>query len=89
MLSAVMYPVCQPVLLMQRLYQRWEFGELPQWRQLDHGGVSVRVFPALVDETTGVSLSYRDDARQAEQETQQGLARLAMLESRRSPSSWS
>lgn len=60
-------------------YTRWEFGELPQYRLVKHGDLSVRVYPAVVDKQQSVMLSFFDSAEEAAYQLEPGLARLAML----------
>jgi ATP-dependent helicase HrpA len=43
----------------------WVFGTLPEWQDSPHGGVEVRLWPALVDEKEQVTLKWQSDASQA------------------------
>ncbi len=60
--------------------RQWDFGELPQSVQLKRGGISIRAYPALVDKAQSVALLVLDDAREAEHQSRQGIARLLLLE---------
>ncbi|MDF1629470.1 MAG: ATP-dependent RNA helicase HrpA [Alcanivoracaceae bacterium] len=43
----------------------WVFGDLPEWQDSPHGGVEVRLWPALVDDKEQVTLKWQSDAAQA------------------------
>ncbi|WGO97455.1 ATP-dependent RNA helicase HrpA [Saccharophagus degradans] len=58
----------------------WTFESLPETVDLDKGGVTVRGFPALQDDTSSVSLRVLDNPAEAYQASLAGLARLACLQ---------
>lgn len=55
----------------------WSFGSLPETVDLDKGGVTVRGFPALQDESSSVSLRVLDNPSEASQHSRAGITRLA------------
>ncbi len=57
----------------------WNFGGFEQTAQLDRGGISVRAFPALLDEGDSIALRLLDNAAEANFVSRRGLARLAYL----------
>ena len=60
--------------------QRWDFGELPEVYQSQRAGLTVRAWPALVDEGDSVSLKLLDHPQAARNHSWRGLLRLAMLQ---------
>ena len=58
---------------------QWDFGDLPQVIELQQQGVTIRAWPALVDEGESVAIRLFNDERQARQQMQQGLRRLFRL----------
>ncbi len=58
---------------------RWDFGELPETLDYQQQGVTIRAYPALVDQRQHVALRLLDSPATAEQETRAGLRRLIML----------
>lgn len=57
----------------------WTFGELPDEVVLQQGDISIKGFPALVDEGDSVALIVKDNGLDAIQATNKGLLRLFML----------
>jgi len=60
----------------------WDFGRLEKEQELEHGGLSLKSWPALVDEGESVSLKLMDSPYQASQHSRAGVARLYMLRNR-------
>lgn len=60
----------------------WDFGDLPQVVDIKQGGVSIKAYPALVDNITSVSLRLLPDPAIARRDTKAGLRRLFMLGAR-------
>ncbi|MGS2723829.1 ATP-dependent RNA helicase HrpA [Porticoccus sp. GXU_MW_L64] len=58
----------------------WDFGELPEIYNHTRGALTVRAWPALVDEGDSVALKLLDHPQQARNRTQGGLLRLALLQ---------
>lgn len=54
----------------------WDFGDLPECREIDRNGVTLRSYPALVVKNGNISLRSMDQLEQAESETRQGLVYL-------------
>ncbi len=61
------------------LHRLWDFGDLPQRRQIERNGLSVTVHPALEDRGAGVALIDARTHAHAEEITRFGVARLARL----------
>jgi ATP-dependent helicase HrpA len=61
----------------------WDFEELPGEVALTRAGATVKVYPALVDGATSVSLRLVESAQRAARETRLGLRRLFQLAARR------
>ncbi|MEX2366560.1 MAG: ATP-dependent RNA helicase HrpA, partial [Pseudohongiellaceae bacterium] len=59
--------------------REWSFDELPEIYEVDHAGLRVRTYPALVDEQDSVALRLLDNEYQANKLTRLGLVRLIML----------
>lgn len=57
----------------------WDFGDIPEEVVLEQGGLSIKGFPALVDEGESVSIVIYDNKRDASLATDRGLLRLFML----------
>ena len=57
----------------------WTFGELPEEVVLPQSGISIKGFPALVDEGGSVALVIKDNGPDAKHATNKGLLRLFML----------
>jgi len=59
--------------------RRWDVGELPEYVTFDQGGVSLRGYPALVDEGETVALRLLDSPEKAARAHGAGVRRLLML----------
>jgi ATP-dependent helicase HrpA len=59
--------------------RRWDFGDLPEELQVPSGGVSLRLFPGLEDESSTVRLRLFPGAADARRATRKGVVRLAAL----------
>jgi ATP-dependent helicase HrpA len=59
--------------------RRWDFGDLPEELRVPSGGVSLRLFPGLVDEGSTVRLRLFPSPADARDATRQGVVRLAAL----------
>jgi ATP-dependent RNA helicase HrpA len=57
----------------------WDFGELPESADVQHGGVTLRVYPTLEDTGDAVRRVDLTDPVGAEQALRQGVLRLAIL----------
>jgi ATP-dependent helicase HrpA len=61
---------------------RWDFGELPETCSFQRGAVTMRGYPALVDEQGKVALRVLDNPLEARYQSRRGVARLiALMES--------
>ncbi|WP_455210943.1 ATP-dependent RNA helicase HrpA [Kaarinaea lacus] len=60
----------------------WDFGQLPEAIEVQQGGLSFKVYPALIDEHDTVSLKLLDNLPAAIQRSRLGLRRLFMLTAR-------
>ncbi len=60
-------------------WRRWEFGPLPETRQVTRAGVSFTIWPALRDSGDAVALVEARSLPEAQQLSRQGLTRLAVL----------
>jgi len=61
------------------LHRKWDFGELPQSRRVERGGIGFSVWPALADRLTGVEVIETGNAAEAQELTAAGIARLLAL----------
>jgi ATP-dependent helicase HrpA len=59
--------------------RRWDFGELPEHLELDQGGVTIRGYPAVVDEGDAAALRLLDSPERAMEAHRAGVRRLFML----------
>lgn len=57
----------------------WALGELPEEVSIQQGGITIKGFPALVDDGDSVSVVVKDNVTDARHDTQLGLLRLFML----------
>lgn len=57
----------------------WDFGELPKETRLKRSGMQITAYPALVDETSSVSIKLQDNPLQSEYLSWRGVTRLAVL----------
>lgn len=58
---------------------QWDFGELEKSCDLKRSGVSIRAYPALVDEGDKTALRLQDNPLEAEVLSRRGVLRLALL----------
>jgi len=58
--------------------EEWNFGELAKSCDLKRAGVSIRAYPALVDEGKQIALRLQDNPVEAEVLSRQGILRLAL-----------
>ncbi len=58
---------------------QWDFGDLPKWLELSHDQLSVKAYPALVDNGADVALRLFDNEPAAQVAHRQGLYRLFCL----------
>ncbi len=63
----------------QKDITRWQFGNLPDSCVVRQGKVSLKGFPALVDERASVAIKVIDDEQEAHRSSVRGCARLIML----------
>ncbi|MDB6089623.1 MAG: ATP-dependent helicase HrpA [Gammaproteobacteria bacterium] len=61
------------------LHRQWDFGELPESREVERNRLRLIVYPAVEDHGTGVALIEARNAPTAEAISRAGLVRLAML----------
>ncbi|MDC0598531.1 DUF3418 domain-containing protein, partial [Gammaproteobacteria bacterium] len=59
----------------------WTFGKLEAVHEVDHAGIKIKTYPALVDEGESVALRLLDSEYQAARASQAGIVRLYMLNS--------
>ena len=71
----------------QRGLTSWSFGTLPNSFERKQGGVSVKAFPALVDEGSSVAIRLLDTPEQQRASNRAGLRRLILL-AIPSPAKW-
>jgi ATP-dependent helicase HrpA len=71
-------PARTPIASADR-WRSWDFGPLPEMRQVLRSGVSFNVWPALRDVGTGVSVVEARTHAEAQELSRAGLTRLAML----------
>jgi len=60
--------------------QRWDFGEMPQWMQVSHGGTTMRAYPALQSNGEQVDQVLVETQEKAQALTRAGLVTLLMNE---------
>ncbi len=61
----------------------WDFDELPEQIDVEHNGVALKAFPALVDRGDSVSLRLMESSERAGRQTRHGLRRLFLLSAKR------
>jgi ATP-dependent RNA helicase HrpA len=61
------------------LHKQWDFGDLPESREVERNRLKLVVYPALQDRGAGVALIEARNAQSAEAISRGGLVRLAML----------
>ncbi len=59
--------------------RRWDFGDLPESLDLDHGGLRVRGYPALIDCGDSLAIRILEAADRAERAHRAGVRRLIRL----------
>ncbi len=59
---------------------QWDFGVLEQEVSLDRGSITVKAFPALQCEPSGVALRLLDNPLDAEYQSRRGITELALLQ---------
>ena len=57
----------------------WSFGDLDKVHEVNHGGLAIITYPALVDDGDSVALRLLDNEYRASMQTQAGIVRLYML----------
>ena len=57
----------------------WDFGLLPETYELKQNGMSIRAYPALVDQGNSVALKLYDNPDEARLDSVRGMVRLVML----------
>jgi ATP-dependent helicase HrpA len=60
-------------------HRLWDFGDLPESRQIERNRLRLTIFPALEDRGSGVSLVEARGSALAEEISRAGIARLALL----------
>lgn len=61
----------------------WDFGDLPEQIELERGGMTLRAFPALLDQGESASLRLLDSPEHAARATRGGLLRLFAIAANR------
>jgi ATP-dependent helicase HrpA len=61
------------------LHKQWDFGELPETRQVERNRLKLVVYPALEDRVSGVAVVEARNAHAAQEMSRAGMVRLAML----------
>ena len=61
------------------LHRQWDFGDLPESREVERNRLRLVVYPAIEDRGTGVALIEARNASVAEAFSRAGMVRLAML----------
>ena len=54
----------------------WRFPPLPEYVELEYGGIPIRRYPTLIDRGDGVALRLLESKSQAERQLRRGLRRL-------------
>ncbi len=62
-----------------QVHRTWDFGKLDDVQEMQENGLVVRVFPALVDCSDGVTLQLFESHYRAQNSTSMGLLRLFLL----------
>jgi len=57
----------------------WAFGDLPELVLIDQGGITLKGYPAVIDQGEAVAVRVLDNLAEAERVSRQGLLRLFML----------
>jgi HrpA-like RNA helicase len=61
------------------LHRQWDFGELPETREVERNRLRLVIYPAIEDRVTGVALVEARNSPSAEAISRIGMVRLAML----------
>ena len=61
------------------LHRQWDFGELPESREVERNRLLLTVFPALEDRGAGVALVEARSAALAQEKSRRGVGRLSVL----------
>ena len=61
------------------LHRQWDFGDVPEHREVERNRLRLVVYPAIEDRVTGVALVEARNAPAAEAISRAGIVRLAML----------
>jgi ATP-dependent helicase HrpA len=61
------------------LHRQWDFGDVPEHREVERNRLRLVVYPAVEDRVTGVALVEARNAPAAEAISRAGIVRLAML----------
>lgn len=61
------------------LHRQWDFGDVPEHREVERNRLRLVVYPAVEDRITGVALVEARNAPAAESISRAGIVRLAML----------
>ena len=61
------------------LHRQWDFGDVPEHRDVERNRLRLVVYPAIADRVTGVALVEARNAPTAEMISRAGIVRLAML----------
>jgi ATP-dependent helicase HrpA len=75
--SRIGTPIAAPVPTV--LHRQWDFGDLPQSREVERNRLRLVVYPAVEDHGNGVAVIEARNAPTAEAISRAGLVRLAML----------
>lgn len=62
-----------------QLHRQWDFGELPESREVERNGLHLTVFPALEDRGAAVALVEARSAAAAREASRRGIGRLSLL----------
>jgi ATP-dependent helicase HrpA len=60
------------------VHRQWDFGELPESREVERNGLRLTVFPALEDRGGGVALTEARNAALAEEMSRRAVGRLSL-----------
>jgi ATP-dependent helicase HrpA len=61
------------------IHRAWDFGDLPEQRIVDRGGVTFSIYPALQQQTEGVAIVEMGSLHEAEKTSRRGVLRLTIL----------
>jgi len=57
----------------------WDFGDLPETVEIERNGLTIRGYPALIEQEDSVRLTLSDSPDEAERQNRAGIRRLFML----------